>query len=102
MTEFFRCPARARTFAPTLPKSVSGLILVSGVNAVHWSGFSFPTFPQRARKDGAPVGLARVRLSGSGSWRWTSRPQGLKPGFFCELVGTTEVVPFPRLSNHPP
>src|SRR5580704_4475111 len=35
---------------------------VSEMDGVRWSRFSFPTFPHRARKDGAPVYLAGVRL----------------------------------------
>ena len=37
--------------------------LISEVNAVRLSRFSFPTFPQRTRKSGASVFLAGLRLS---------------------------------------
>jgi hypothetical protein len=40
---------------------------VSEVDGVRWSRFSFPTFPHRTRKDGAPGYWAGVRLSGAAS-----------------------------------
>ena len=74
---------------------------ISVVNAVRLSRFSFPTFPHRTRKDGAPIGLARVGLSRLSSWRETSLSRGLKPLIFFRFLARLKSRPFKSIYPSP-